>query len=585
MKSVVCVVWSLLTMFYMDAIGQDMFQKQQVDFLNPNPSTNDSSSVFRFFGSPVSYKYKLSGNFGELRSSHFHAGLDIKPSGGRQVDHILSVGEGFISRIAISPGGYGRAIYIDHPDVGYTTVYAHMEKFDAAIEQFVLDRQRDAESFSVDFYLEPHIFPVTKGQKIGIMGNEGHSYGKHLHFEVRDTKSEQPINPMLFGFATEDNVAPNIMSLALHGLDDHFHKNYNKKIPLPAKVNNIIQIPEPIIFPLDRLGVALSMFDRTTGAANRNGIYSLDMYVDDSLTYSFQMDKFSFDETRNIIAFFDYKAKKEQNQTYTLCYKYPGNELGFLDEAGSGLVHLNPDTTSRVKIKVQDWHKNTTTLLFDIKRADSIAMRDEVIKGRVIGLDDEVIISQDDCLVQFERNSLFRKIDFSLKSTKNNKNQTTYHIHNILEPIRSPIKISIKADTSLVDLKDKAVIIREGGQDYGGQWEGEYLTTRIKEFGSFYLGYDTVPPTIKSINFTKKVGRKSAYQFKLRDNLTVNASTTREVKYKVWIDDVFVVSPLRKMNNTLTIPIHQLAKGSHRLKIEAWDHSGNKANYESVFTK
>jgi hypothetical protein len=135
------------------------------------------------------------------------------------------------------------------------------------------------------------------------------------------------------------------------------------------------------------------------------------------------------------------------------------------------------------------------------------------------------------------------------------------------------------------NLKTKAVIIRQGGQNYGGQWEGEYLTTRIKEFGSFYLGYDTVPPTIKSINFTKKAGRKSAYQFKLRDNLTVNGATTREVKYKVWIDDVFVVSPLRKMNNTLTVPIHQLPKGSHRLKIEAWDHSGNKANYESVFTK
>nr|HMU04930.1 M23 family metallopeptidase [Saprospiraceae bacterium] len=494
-------------------------------------------------------------------------------------------GEGYISRIAISPGGYGRAIYIDHPDVGYTSVYAHLEKFDAAIEQFVLDRQRDAESFSVDFYLEPHIFPVTKGQKIGIMGNEGHSYGKHLHFEVRDTKSEQPINPMLFGFATEDNVAPNIMSLALHGLDDHFHKNYNKKIPLPAKVNNIIQIPEPIIFPSDRLGVAMSMYDRTTGAANRNGIYSLEMYVDDSLAYHFQMDKFSFDETRNIIAFFDYKAKKEQNQTYTLCYKYPGNELGFLDETGSGIVHLNPDTTSRIKIKVHDWHKNTTTLLFDIKRADSIAMKDEVIKGRVIGLDDEVIISQDDCLVQFEKNSLFRKIDFGFSSSKNNKNQTTYHIHNILEPIKSPIKISIKADTNLVDLKEKAVIIRQGGQNYGGQWEGEYLTTRIKEFGSFYLGYDTIPPSITSINFSKKAGRKSAYQFRLRDNLTVNGATTRDVKYKVWIDDVFVVSPLRKMNNTLTVPIHQLGKGKHTLKIEAWDHSGNKANYEAVFTK
>jgi len=582
-------------LFYFKAVGQDMFQRQQADlsYLNadaitPNVS-NDTSSVFRFFGSPVSYKYKLSGNFGELRSSHFHAGLDIKPSGGSQVDKILSVGEGFISRIAISPGGYGRAIYIDHPDVGYTTVYAHMEKFDAELEKFVLDRQREAESFSVDFYLEPHIFPVTKGQMIGIMGNEGHSYGKHLHFEVRDTKSEQPINPLLLGFATVDNVAPNIISLALHGLDEHFHKCYNKKIPLPTKLNNVIQIPEPIVFPSDRLGVAMSMYDRTDGAANKNGIYSLHLYVDDSLKYSFHMDKFSFDETRNIIAFYDYKAKKEQNQTYTLCYKYPGNELGFLGEMGTGLIHLRPDTTCKVRIMVQDWQRNTTTLLFDIKRSDSIVLKEEVIKGCVIGLDDEVVINEDDCLVQFEKNSLFRKIDFDFKSTVNNKNRVTYQIHSSLEPIKSPIKISIKADTLLADFKDKAVIIRQGGsagkQNYGGQWEGDYLTTRIKEFGSFYIDYDTTAPSITSINYSKKAGRKSAFQFRLRDDLSVNGATTRDVKYKVWIDDVFVVSPLRKMSNTLTVPIHKLAKGSHRLKIEAWDHSGNKANFESVFTK
>ena len=595
MKTEVCIVWSFLILLCFNAIGQDIFHRQQADlsYLDADATiakvSNDSSTVFRFFGSPVSYKYKLSGNFGELRSSHFHAGIDIKPSGGRQSDAILSAGDGFVSRIAISPGGYGRAIYIDHPDVGYTTVYAHMEKFDADIEQFVLDRQRDAESFAVDFYLEPHIFPVTKGQTIGIMGNEGHSYGRHLHFEVRDTKSEQPINPLLFGFEIEDNIAPNIISLALHGLDDDFHKFYNKKIYLPAKINNVIRIAEPIIFPSDKLGVAMSMYDRAVGAANKNGIFSLKMYVDDSLKYSFNLNKFSFEESRNIVAFYDYKAKKEQNQTYTLCYKYPGNELGFLRGNGSGLIEISPDRSRHVRIDVQDWQKNTTTLEFDVIRADSIATIYEVPKGIAVSLDDEVIVNKDNCKVQFEKGSLFRNIDFDFKSTKNNKNQTTYHIHNGLEPIKSPIKISIKVDSILSEFKDKLVIIRLGGgegrQNYGGQWEGEYLTTNIKEFGSFYVDYDREAPNITPINFSTKAGKKTVFQFRLKDDLSINGATTRDVRYKVWINGVFVVSPLRKLSNTLTVPIHQLSKGRHNLKIQAWDHSGNISNFESVFTK
>ena len=194
-------------------------------------SAQSGQLIPNYFRSPVDFTYNISGNFCELRETHFHAGIDIKPSTSGSKDKIYSIGDGYISRIRVSAGGYGRAIYIDHPDVGYTSVYAHMDIFYDNIENQVKKYQMAQESFEVDFLPEPHVFPIKKGDVIGIMGNTGFSFGKHLHFEIRDTKTEKPINPFLFGMDVSDTSAPSFISLAVHGLDSELYKICDIRIP------------------------------------------------------------------------------------------------------------------------------------------------------------------------------------------------------------------------------------------------------------------------------------------------------------------------------------------------------------------
>lgn len=197
-----------------------------------------------YFVSPVDYNYRLSGNFCELRESHFHTGIDIKPSNNGGQDKIFSIGDGFISRIKVSAGGYGNAIYVDHPEVGYTSVYAHLDKFNEIVEYTVKQYQTLQESYEIDFYPEPHLFPIKKKEYLGDMGNTGYSFGKHLHFEIRDTKTEKPINPFLFGMNVQDAISPSILSLAVHGLDKDFKKTFENRIAVGDAINQIIEISE-----------------------------------------------------------------------------------------------------------------------------------------------------------------------------------------------------------------------------------------------------------------------------------------------------------------------------------------------------
>ncbi|MFZ1558412.1 MAG: M23 family metallopeptidase, partial [Saprospiraceae bacterium] len=303
-------------------------------------SAQSGQLIPNYFRSPVDFTYNISGNFCELRETHFHAGIDIKPSTSGSKDKIYSIGDGYISRIRVSAGGYGRVIYIDHPDVGYTSVYAHMDIFYDNIENQVKKYQMAQESFEVDFLPEPHVFPIKKGDVIGIMGNTGFSFGKHLHFEIRDTKTEKPINPFLFGMDVSDTSAPSFISLAVHGLDSELYKICDIRIPAGTAENGIIKMVDPILVPAQSVGIAIHAIDKSDNSHNKLGIYGLHMYVDDTLKYSYHLDKVSFDQTRQIIGFYDYEVKKEENKTYALCYKYPGNNLEFLNKTGSGIIEM-----------------------------------------------------------------------------------------------------------------------------------------------------------------------------------------------------------------------------------------------------
>ena len=510
-------------------------------------SAQSGQLIPNYFRSPVDFTYNISGNFCELRETHFHAGIDIKPSTSGSKDKIYSIGDGYISRIRVSAGGYGRVIYIDHPDVGYTSVYAHMDIFYDNIENQVKKYQMAQESFEVDFLPEPHVFPIKKGDVIGIMGNTGFSFGKHLHFEIRDTKTEKPINPFLFGMDVSDTSAPSFISLAVHGLDSELYKICDIRIPAGTAENGIIKMVDPILVPAQSVGIAIHAIDKSDNSHNKLGIYGLRMYVDDTLKYSYHLDKVSFDQTRQIIGFYDYEVKKEENKTYALCYKYPGNNLEFLNKTGSGIIEMYTAKDRTVRIEIEDFRRNKKTIHFLLRRSEILSEVKVKPFQKLIPVHEDITIHEKNLFVNFKENSLFRNIRFNLTANTVEGKETQYDIHEGQEPIKSPIEIGIKPDHPIIDKKDKAVIIMINGKNrkvnYGGRWNDGFLTTKIREFGTFSFGYDTLAPDIRSIDFVSKVGKRNKFRFKLNDNMSVRGDYASQLTYKVWINDIFIISP------------------------------------------
>ncbi|MBK8624235.1 MAG: M23 family metallopeptidase [Saprospiraceae bacterium] len=552
-------------------------------------SNNINPFSGQYFRSPVDYSFNQSGNFCELRETHFHAGIDIKPSTSHGEVFLHAIGSGYISRVKISAGGYGKAIYIDHPESGFTSVYAHLDEFNDRIEQLVSQYQMALESYEVDILLNPNVLSIEKSELIGTMGNTGYSFGKHLHFEIRDTKSENPINPSHFGIKSEDHIAPSLVSLAIHGLDPDLYKIWEKRISLGLASDNNINLSTPIEVPAWRAGVALNMYDRSDNSHNKQGIYGFHMYIDDSLAYSYHLDKISFEQAKYIIGYYDYKVKKVEKSTYSLCYRYPGNDLVFIDHTDNGIIPVYVGRERKVRIEIEDFNRNKKSLTFSLIRSQNMVEQSPIDTSLMkILVGDSLTITDKNLTLFFEPKSLFRNIRLNMVKIEGNKNETKYIIHNIYEPIKKPIKISLRPEYPISDKMDKAIIVRTNGSggsklNYGGKWIDGYLTTEMTEFGTFFIDYDTIAPTIKSINFTPNVGKKSEIKFHIKDNLPTKGKTVGDIKIKVWIDENFVISPYTSKTQVLQIPVKHLENGGHDLKIEVKDHSGNTAYFSAGF--
>jgi hypothetical protein len=533
--------------------------------------------------SPVDYKFALSGNFGELRSTHFHTGIDIKPNHSGNIP-VKSVSDGYVSRISIKPGGYGNALYVDHPELGITSVYAHLEKFQSHIASAIYNYQLINESFDADIKFEPYQIPITAGEIIGILGNTGHSFGRHLHFEIRETVSEKPINPYDYGIFPKDNLPPIVSSIAIHGLDDFYNKISDTRITVPASAGDTINIIKPVSIDAEKVGIAMQAYDRSDGAYNKNGIYSFKLLVDSSIYFDYKIDKLSFIQNKQITGFVDFGTKKMEGRTFSLCYRLPGNNLEFLEHNKDGIFDISIDTPRKVVLDVSDYFGNKKVVVCQIVKSKNGSNIDIKPRNNVIYHDRSITIDSAGLKIFFNNESLYRPIDFVLKY--DSLSEFTYHIHKTNEAIRTPIKISIQPRT-LDGIKDptKAIIVNNNGVSYGGTWDGGEITTKIHDFGRYSIQYDTKAPEIRPGKFSTKAHKYSAFTFTIKDNYATRGEYVQNIKYKVWIDGEFVVSPFRMLNHTLTIPLDHVGKGEHVLKIRAFDHSGNESNFESVFTR
>ena len=544
---------------------------------------DNADNLSQVFISPVDHTMKLAGSFGELRSNHFHAGIDIKSKTGEEGDLIRATASGFISRIKIQRGGYGQVLYMDHPN-GYTSVYAHLRDFTDTIRQFIHEKQFENRSYEIDIYPEPYRFSFNQGDVIGLMGNTGRSYGPHLHFEIRKTDTEVPENPYLHGLGPDDTRPPLIYAVEAHGLDNDHQKIWSKVQSINSKRGNSPDPSTTFEVPAWRAGFAIQTFDLMNGASNKNGIYTIEMFVDDSLHFSHKMDRVGFDVSRYINSHIDYESKKKDNRTLTKCYVSPGNKLSFYPTVSNyGEIKLFKDKPRKVSFVIKDFMGNTSTYSCYVKRRDA---KEGEIRAKPFqkylnyGVVSNVKLGS--CRFLFPKNAL-DKNTYITYDEKLTNGKISFKLNNSSDPLFSYPGVSIPLVGIDSRYYDKVVLVYKDKTSYGGHVENDSLRVRIGQFGEYMMQIDTIPPTIEVGSFLKNAKGKPFFRFAVYDNFETKGYA-QDIKYDVFIDGEWIIASLKAIGNVLIIPLDEIIPGDHTLKIRVEDHSKNIQTWERTFS-
>lgn len=528
-----------------------------------------------FFDSPVKHEIILAGSFGELRTTHFHAGIDIKPTKfNTEGDSIFVSGPGFISRIKIQSGGYGRVLYIDHPN-GYTSVYAHMQVFQDSIEQYIKEMQLASQAYEIDIYPQPEKFIIQRGEFLGYLGNTGRSYGAHLHFEIRNTSSETPINPLLFGIGPKDTRAPDVASVSIHGMSPDHQETHRGNYPTQKLNKNNYTINNgKVNIPAWRVGVLLQGWDRMDGASNKNGIYRIEMMVDDTLQYGVTVDSINWDETAYIKTHVDYADRKENKRTAVRCYSMPGNPLSIYDQTNyDGIFPIYTSKPRKIKIKASDFEGQESTIQFGITRKNNIRSSNNTFE-KLVKYDQLADFKLGSSHISIRAKSLDRDLYFNY-SEEQVEGTKVYHIHKDNVPIYKPIRIKIPIGE--IDSFSMAhlctILVEEDGDitSKGGTIEGDSLVFTTKVFGDYKLHIDTIPPTIIPI----QTSLSKDLTFTVKDDIS-------DISINAYIDGQWIITPFKVLDHTLTIPRQYLNSGQKSLSIIAKDQIGNQSEYLQV---
>jgi murein DD-endopeptidase MepM/ murein hydrolase activator NlpD len=541
-----------------------------------------------FFRSPLDIPLFLSGNFGEIRSNHFHSGLDIKTQS-VEGKRVYAPADGYVSRIKIQAGGYGNALYVTHAN-GYTTVYGHLSAYNDSIAKYVKAEQYKKESFEIELFPDSNLFRYKKGDVIAYTGNTGSSGGPHLHFEIRDTKTESTFNPLFFGFEVKDKTPPAITSLAVYSFDENARKGpKNRKVYTVTKTGGKYVVNGGNPLPASGItGFGLEVYDQLDGADNKNGAYSIELMKDSSRIYFHRIDEMPFHLSRFINSHIDYEEKKLNSNTIQKSFVEPGNQLKIYEtkiSAGKTLIEQSKKYTFRYSVK--DVAGNTSILEFTVEGTKPLPpILPDSIAAKTFYFDSINTFQATGMELQMPDFALYRDIDF-MYSSKNKTKQTYSAIHSIhrnTEPLQRDYMLSIAPDSVPEKLKDKLLIVSFNSNNNpvseGGKFKNDTVTTKTKSFGSFAVMADTIKPKITPVNITRDGDLSAAKTIKVKisDNLSGIAY------YRGSIDGKWVLMEYDAKNSLLTYTFdYTVPKGKRWFELTVSDGKQNTTKYEAHF--
>lgn len=544
------------------------------------------------FHPPVNIPMYLSGNFGEIRSDHFHSGIDIKTQGtiGHQV---FSVEKGYVSRIKVQANGYGKSIYISHPN-GYTSVYGHLDRYRDDIADFVIRMQYKRQSHEVDLYLDKETFPLEKGEFIAYSGNSGSSSGPHLHFEIRTSSNQHPTNVLQYNFNIKDQIAPRFRSLFLYPMDGMSQingevKDFSSRL---VRDKGIYTIPYGTkLTGSGTLGISVEVFDYLDGAPNSCGIYSLEMYIDNELSYSHIMDEFSFSETRYINAHIDYKERIKSGTRAHRLHRLPNDRLRiYKPKTESKALWIDESRSYPIRVVATDVAGNSAVLEFTILGSEP--SMDEPVPGK-----EDIILMKHNQANNFNEgpvkleipvNALYQDLDFTFKSSPPVPGTLTpfYHIASSEVPVHVPYTLSIMSPSVEPGLYSKLLLVSRNRENEiesaGGDYRDGAVVAKLRNFGEFAVAMDTIAPRIVPLDkSTSDYSGNKELRFTISDELSGIET------YEAYIDNHWALFEYDPKNDLLVYRFDEkyIAKDTiHELELYVSDSKGNVSLYHHTFS-